>query len=343
MGSCRRLFLWLIVSVIAAGPALPVSAADTPPLAEKASVHARSLVVRSAERYLGTPYRYGGESAGGMDCSGLVYTAYLEATGVKVPRTVTALSSWVQKIALADLQPGDLVFFSLQPGGMQANHVGIAAGERSFIHATSQGAHTGVIRSSLSDPAWASRALYGGRALPSTALPGSFVDLGLMAIIPEEDVLGLAGRSWWGYAFSAGAALSLPFGLAAGMETGLRTDPASGIFRVPLELVLGRPVGLALFAGPALTLSAHSFQPLDSSESFVRYGRSYLPSGSFFGTFGIRHGTRLFASGSYRGDFIAELRYDNYLRAPGQPADMTADLQACVSLSFGLRLRILQF
>jgi hypothetical protein len=343
MGVYRRLSMWLIVSVLAAGAALPLSAADTPPLAEKASMHARSLVVRSAERYLGTPYLYGGESARGMDCSGLVYTAYLEATGVRVPRTVATLSSWVQKITLADLQPGDLVFFSLQPGGMQANHVGIAAGERSFIHSTSQGARTGVIRSSLSDPSWASRALYGGRALPSSTLPGSFVHLGLMAIIPEEDILNLAGKGTWGFAFSAGAALSLPFGLAAGIETGFRTDPASGIFRVPLELAIGRPVGLTLFAGPVLTLSAQTFQPLDSGDTFVRYGHTYLPSSSLFGTFGIRHGSRLFSSGSYRGDFIAELRYDNYLRAPGQPADMTADLQACVNLSFGLRLRILQF
>ncbi len=339
----RRVFVRLMFLVIAASAVTAMFAAENPPLAEKLSIQARNAVVRAAERYLGTPYQYGGESARGMDCSGLVYIAYLEATGIKVPRTVESLSTWTQKIGLSELQPGDLIFFSLQPGGTKADHVGIATGDRHFIHSTSQGASTGVIRSSLSEPAWSSRALYGGRALPSSPLPASILDFSLWAIMPEEDVLNLAGKGQWGIGVSAGGMLALPFGLAAGLETGFRIDPASGIIRVPFEFAIGRPVGLMCFAGHALTLSASTFHPIDTTDTIRRYGRSYLLSDSFFSTFGVRHGTQLFTAGSTRADFVFELRYDNYLRASGQTADLTADLQACVSASIGLRLRLLHY
>ncbi|HOW12275.1 MAG TPA: NlpC/P60 family protein, partial [Rectinema sp.] len=87
---------------------------SVPPLAGLVSSGARQAVLRTAESYLGTQYRYGGSSKSGIDCSGLVYISYLKATGVKIPRSVDALVKWVLIIPKNELEPGDLVFFSLE-------------------------------------------------------------------------------------------------------------------------------------------------------------------------------------------------------------------------------------
>lgn len=94
-------------------------------------------VLATADQYLGTRYRYGGESpAEGFDCSGFVQFVY-GRHGVELPRT-----SYQQVSAgraapgeITALQPGDLMFFSA--GGERVDHVAIYAGNRRVIHATS--------------------------------------------------------------------------------------------------------------------------------------------------------------------------------------------------------------
>jgi cell wall-associated NlpC family hydrolase len=94
-------------------------------------------VLATADRYVGTRYRYGGESPGeGFDCSGLVQFVY-GRHGVELPR-----SSYQQARAgrpapreITALQPGDLMFFSA--GGRRVDHVAIYAGGGRIIHATS--------------------------------------------------------------------------------------------------------------------------------------------------------------------------------------------------------------
>jgi len=83
---------------------------SAPPLLGLVPSSARQSVLSTAESYVGTPYRYGGTTKSGMDCSGLVYISYLKATGIKIPRTVDALATWVFVIPLHELEPGDLVF-----------------------------------------------------------------------------------------------------------------------------------------------------------------------------------------------------------------------------------------
>lgn len=106
-------------------------------------------VITSAREMLGTPYRYGGSSPGGFDCSGLVRYAYRRA-GIQVPRTSSDQFRQARKVALPDLQPGDLLFFRLQPP--KVSHVAIYDQDGRFIHAPSSGKT--VSYASLDNPYW---------------------------------------------------------------------------------------------------------------------------------------------------------------------------------------------
>ncbi len=107
-------------------------------------------LVELAMEYLGVPYRYGGASPSGFDCSGFVY--YLcKSLGVSVPRTAT--SQWnggYDKVSKSELQPGDLVFFSNYSGGSSIGHVGIYIGNNEFIHSSSP-TSGGVIISGMAE------------------------------------------------------------------------------------------------------------------------------------------------------------------------------------------------
>ena len=89
---------------------------------------------------VGVPYRFGGHSPSGFDCSGLVHFAYLEA-GVSTPRTTRQLWSAARTIEQDELEPGDLLFFRID-GKM--SHVGMYLGERRFVHAPQSGRRVSV-------------------------------------------------------------------------------------------------------------------------------------------------------------------------------------------------------
>ena len=94
-------------------------------------------IVNTAMKYLGTPYRWGGTSPGGFDCSGLVQYV-CRANGISVPRVAASQRGAGRYVSRENLQPGDLVFFS-NGGGI--SHVGIYAGNGNMVHAP----HTGDV------------------------------------------------------------------------------------------------------------------------------------------------------------------------------------------------------
>ena len=96
-------------------------------------------IVRTAGRYLGTAYRWGGESADdGFDCSGLTMTVY-RLNGLDLPRSSRDQFRAGTPIKRSALRQGDLVFFSTSRRSHRVTHVGIYTGGGRFIHAPGRG------------------------------------------------------------------------------------------------------------------------------------------------------------------------------------------------------------
>lgn len=103
-------------------------------------------LLREAETWIGTPYVYGGNGRQGIDCSGFVLQVFRNSVGISLPRTSREQYRFCTEIDKTQLQPGDLVFFTIR-GGSTVGHVGIYIGDGNMIHASSS---RGVIISSLS-------------------------------------------------------------------------------------------------------------------------------------------------------------------------------------------------
>jgi cell wall-associated NlpC family hydrolase len=116
-------------------------------------------ITSTALRLRGSPYRDGGDTPAGFDCSGFVQYVFARH-GVTLPRQVDEQSRIGEDIAPTDLQPGDLLFFTTVAPG--ASHVGLSIGSDEFVHAPSE---RGVVRvERLSSWYW-SRRLVGARRI----------------------------------------------------------------------------------------------------------------------------------------------------------------------------------
>ena len=109
-------------------------------------------------RLRGAPYRYGGATREGFDCSGLVFYSHRQL-GVAVPRTSREQAEDARQIKESKLRRGDLVFFKI--GSRQVNHVGIYIGDRRFVHAP--GAGKPVTVNSMDDEYYEQRFSSAGR------------------------------------------------------------------------------------------------------------------------------------------------------------------------------------
>jgi cell wall-associated NlpC family hydrolase len=111
-------------------------------------------VVGIAMRYLGVPYKWGGASPSGFDCSGFVMYVYGQI-GVSLPHYTGAMWNMGSAVSRGDLQAGDLVFFN----GL--GHMGIYIGGGSFIHAP----HTGDVVKISSMSGWYAQTYVGARRI----------------------------------------------------------------------------------------------------------------------------------------------------------------------------------
>jgi len=127
--------------------------ADKFPLSGRVGEEAAAIAVDQ----VGVPYRYGGSSPSGFDCSGLVQYSYSRA-GKPLPRTTGQLWSSTQAVARRELRVGDLIFFNID-GKM--SHVGLYLGGQRFVHAPSSGRTVTV--ASLDSSFYKAAFLSGGR------------------------------------------------------------------------------------------------------------------------------------------------------------------------------------
>ena len=107
-------------------------------LAGKGHAELRAELVKTAHRFIGVPYRWGGADAeDGFDCSGLTLVCY-RLNGLNLPRVSRSQYQAGHRVSRDQLQKGDLVFFATH-GGNRVTHVGIYIGNGKFIHAPRTG------------------------------------------------------------------------------------------------------------------------------------------------------------------------------------------------------------
>ena len=117
-----------------------------PSLADAAPYAGTETAERAAEIALaqvGRPYRFGGDTPAGFDCSGLVNYSYARV-GVPLSRETRTLRNQARLVRIGELRPGDLLFFDQE--GKKYSHVAIYLGDSRFVHAPSSGGRVRIDR-----------------------------------------------------------------------------------------------------------------------------------------------------------------------------------------------------
>lgn len=111
-------------------------------------------LVKEAMRYIGTPYKWGGNTPLGFDCSG--FTRYVfKKMGINLPRISYQQGTGGRGVGRKEIRPGDLVFWDNSPRNHGADHVGIYIGNGKYIHAPQPGERVKISR--LSGNYWVRR------------------------------------------------------------------------------------------------------------------------------------------------------------------------------------------
>jgi cell wall-associated NlpC family hydrolase len=130
----------------------PVVSAARKTTASAYNANLGSSIVSKARQYLGTPYRSGGSTPAGFDCSG--FTQYVfKQFGIGLPRTSGGQGSVGGYVSKGDLRPGDLVVFS--------GHVGIYVGNGNMIHSPRTGKSVEI--TSINTAYWRAKYISGRR------------------------------------------------------------------------------------------------------------------------------------------------------------------------------------
>jgi hypothetical protein len=334
----------------------------------RAYLEARNRVINASEKYLNTPYRYGGINSSGLDCSGFIYVSFKDALGVNLPRSSTGLYSWTELISIEKAQPGDLLFFKTDTTG-SITHVGLYLGGRNFIHSASAGPRTGVIHSTLDERYW-NRAFAGaGRVFPE--IPSGYsvnnahvanaagTDGGHPRLRPPDIsppasssestgsgrfLVGVAIAPTWngflkdsehvvrGFASQIRiAADTYSFGtrMIFGLEARPEYDGALGVFRLPITLSWGPNDQIRIFAGPVFSFGDASLSTEDGT-------RHYSGGTSWLGTIGLTAAPFIYETDA--GEFAPylEIAWQSYYTSSGG-TNVNADFSAGFRFSTGIR------
>jgi len=158
---------------------LGAAAAATVKDAARSALGTAQALTSFAFDLIGIRYKWGGNTPStGLDCSGLVRYVFQQVTGVTLPRTAKDMSRLGEQVAIADLKPGDLVFFNTRRFAF--SHVGIYLGANRFVHAPRTGREVEV--AALDSSFWQKR--FNGARRMVGALPD------LMPALVGEAVAG---------------------------------------------------------------------------------------------------------------------------------------------------------
>lgn len=146
-----------------------------------------------AKEYVGTPYRYGGASPAGFDCSGFVRFVF-QAFGIHLNRSSRSQATQGQKVAPGKIEPGDLLFFRI--GGKRIGHVGIYLGGGQFIHAGSRGnsGTRGVKIARIDSSFYARRLVSARRVMTANDGTGGTPESALGQTVPDANFSREAGQ-----------------------------------------------------------------------------------------------------------------------------------------------------
>jgi cell wall-associated NlpC family hydrolase len=172
----RKLLLAWILGIglafpppVVAAPVMEAAGIAASELSERALRASRDLV-DYALSLVGVKYRFGGKDPdSGLDCSGFVGYVFRQSANLPLPSNAYSISRVGKRVGRDELQPGDLVFFKTLRRSF--SHVGIYAGERMFIHASSR-RDKQITVSNLDDSYWARR-FEGGRRVIAADSPAS--------------------------------------------------------------------------------------------------------------------------------------------------------------------------
>jgi probable lipoprotein NlpC len=335
-------------------------------------LEARYKVISAAAKYENTPYRYGGVTSSGLDCSGFIFLSFKDALGVSLPRSTSGIYSWTERISREQAQPGDLLFFKTDTTG-RISHVALYLGDGRFIHAASTGQRTGVIYSSLDEQYWARAFAGAGRAFPASTSgfrPVIAGDTGRsdgMVAETRESAIPGSGRSglpsgtssgsgrllvgaafaptWIGFlkgddlfrGFASQLRLTAEtysFGpkMVFGLEIRPEYDGALGVFRLPITLSWGPSDKFMIFAGPVLSFGDPSISTEDGS-------RRYSGGTSWLGAAGIT--ATPFSMSTASGEFAPyfEAAWQYYF-SENDSRNLSADISAGFRFSTGIRWTI---
>ncbi len=125
-------------------------------------------IIQKGESLIGTPYKLGGVSPGGFDCSGFINFLYKPFVP-DIPRISRQIASFGTPVNRDAVKPGDLIFFATGSSSRTITHVAVYIGQNSILHAISNGPDRGVTVTSLTAGYWKSRYFSAARVLPETS------------------------------------------------------------------------------------------------------------------------------------------------------------------------------
>lgn len=136
----------------------------------QSSIHKAQGTLNYALDLVGVNYKFGGTSPEtGLDCSGFVSYVFKQAGNMILPHNAKAISMFGQKIAIGELQPGDLVFYNTMRHTY--SHVGIYLGDNKFVHSSVSGRGVEVV--DMKESYWAKRFNGARRMMTSQAISRS--------------------------------------------------------------------------------------------------------------------------------------------------------------------------